>query len=319
LDLLFLGSSDFATPALALLASSRWPLLGVVTQPDRRRGRGRRFGPTPAKQFALEHDLAVYHSESGARLADLLASKNLRPSVIVVVAFGQMLKQAVLELPPLGCINVHPSLLPAYRGPAPIQRAIINGETRTGVSTMYLSPEMDAGDVILQEAVKIEPGTTFGELSAQLANMGAELLFKTLSLVEKDDAPRRAQNQRLATYAPALTPGEERIDWTRDAVVLSNLIRGMNPSPGAHTLFNGRDLKIWCGRPGERDSDRAPDRDSEVQPGSVLNEDPRSGFSVQTGRGQLVIESVQPAGRSRMGAAEFVRGYRVRTGLLLGG
>ncbi len=237
----------------------------------------------------------------------------------MVVAFGQMLKQAVLELPPLGCINVHPSLLPAYRGPAPIQRAIINGETRTGVSTMYLSPEMDAGDVILQEAVKIEPGTTSGELSAQLADMGAELLFKTLSLVEKGDAPRRAQDQRLATYAPALTPGEERIDWTRDAVVLSNLIRGMNPSPGAHTLFNGRDLKIWRGRPGERDSDRAPDRDSEVQPGSVLNEDPRSGFSVQTGRGQLVIESVQPAGRSRMSAAEFVRGYRVRTGLLLGG
>ena len=130
----------------------------MVTQPDRRRGRGRKLGATPVKEFAMQHGLAVYHSESGAGLADMLASENLRPSLIVVVAFGQLLTKAVLKLPPLGCINVHPSLLPSYRGPAPIQRAIINGETRTGVTTMHLSPEMDAGDLILQEAVTIGPG-----------------------------------------------------------------------------------------------------------------------------------------------------------------
>ncbi|MGD0621251.1 MAG: methionyl-tRNA formyltransferase [Thermacetogeniaceae bacterium] len=315
MDILFLGTSDFAIPALELLASSRWRLLGVVTQPDRPRGRGRKLGPSPVKQFALDRRLTVYQPESGAGLADLLATENLRPSVIVVVAFGQLLKKAVLELPPLGCINIHPSLLPAYRGPAPIQRAIMNGETRTGVTTMYLSPEMDAGDVILQEAVMIEPGTTSGELSARLDGLGAEMLCKTLSLVERGGAPRLAQDQRRATYAPALTPGEERIDWSWDAVSLCNLIRGMNPSPGAHTLFNGKGLKIWRSRPGGG----TPDGDSGGRPGTVSDADPRSGFTVQTGRGQLVIESVQPAGRSSMSAAEFVRGYRVRPGLLLGG
>jgi methionyl-tRNA formyltransferase len=295
---------------MELLASSRWPLLGVVTQPDRPRGRGRKVGSSPVKQFALEHHLAVYQPSSGAMLADLLASANLKPSVIVVVAFGQLLRPAVLELPLLGCINIHPSLLPAYRGPAPIQRAIMNGETRTGVTTMYLSPEIDAGDLILQEAIGIESGMTSGELSAQLARMGAELLYKTLGLLEKG-APRLAQDQSRATYAPALTPEEERIDWSWDAAGLANLIRGMNPSPGAHTLFNGRGLKIWRSRSGGSIADG--------EPGSVSYANPRSGFTVNTGRGQLVIESVQPAGRSSMSAAEFVRGHGVCPGLLLGG
>jgi methionyl-tRNA formyltransferase len=230
-----------------------------------------------------------------------------------VVAFGQLLKQAVLELPPLGCINIHPSLLPAYRGPAPVQRAVINGETRTGVTTMYLSPGMDAGDVILQEPAPIEPGATSGEMFTRLARLGAEMLCKTLTLVEKGAAPRRAQDQRQATYAPALTTDEETIDWSRDAASLCNLIRGMNPSPGAHTLFNGNKLKIWRSRPIDGAWDEG------IKPGVVLDANPKSGFTIQTGHGQLVIESVQPAGRSNMSAPEFVRGYRVQPGLLLGG
>jgi methionyl-tRNA formyltransferase len=187
----------------------------------------------------------------------------------------------------------------------------MSGETSTGVTTMYLSPEIDAGDLILQEAVGIEPGITSGELSAMLARMGAELLFKTLIRLEKGDAPRLAQDPSHATYAPALTPDEERIDWSCAAVELANLIRGMNPSPGAHTLFNGRILKIWRSRPGDSASDG--------EPGSVSYANPRSGFTVNTGRGRLVIESVQPAGRSIMSAAELVRGYGVCPGLLLGG
>jgi len=314
LDILFLGTSDFAIPALELLASSRWRLLGVVTQPDRPRGRGRKLGSTPVKQFALDRRLKIYQPTLGTSLEGLLSSEDLRPSVIVVVAFGQLLKEAVLELPPLGCINIHPSLLPAYRGPAPIQRAIMNGETRTGVTTMYLSPEMDAGNVILQEAVTIEPGMTSGELSARLSGLGAGMLCKTLSLVERGNAPRLAQDQRQATYAPPLTPEEERIDWWRDAVGLYNLIRSMNPSPGAHTLFNGKGLKIWRSRPGGG----AQDGDEGGRPGMICGADPRSGFTVQTGCGRLAIDSVQPAGRSSMSAAEFVRGYRVRPGMLLG-
>lgn len=311
MKILFLGSSDFALPALDLLMYSRWRLLGAVTQPDRPKGRGRKLGPTPVKQFAREQGLTVYQPSSGAGLADLLASERLAPEVIVVVAFGQLLPSAVLDRPPLGCVNIHPSLLPAYRGPAPLQRAIINGEAMTGVTTMYLNPEMDAGDLILQEAVAVGPATTTGELSEQLARLGAELLHKTLCLIEQGRAPRQAQDHARATYAPALTPGEERIDWNRDAVSLSNLIRGMNPHPGAHTLLNGKELKIWRGLPG--------DSSAGGQPGSIGAVNPRSGFSVQTGRGQLLIEEVQPAGRSRMSGAEYVRGYRIRPGLLLGG
>ena len=315
METLFFGTSDFAIPALQSLTSSKWRLLGVVTQPDRPRGRGRKVAPTPVKQYALDKHLPVYQPESGAMLADLLRSENLRPSVIVVVAFGQLLKQAVLELPPLGCINIHPSLLPAYRGPAPVQRAIMNGETRTGVTTMYLSPEMDAGDLILQESAPVAPGDTAGDLFARLAGLGAEMLGKTLTLIERGEAPRLVQDQRQATYAPPLTTEEETIDWSRDAACLCNLIRGMNPSPGAHTLYNGNKLKIWRCRP----DDGAPDGNSGIEPGIVSDADPRRGFTVQTGCGQLVIESVQPAGHSSMSAAEFVRGYRVRPGLLLGG
>jgi methionyl-tRNA formyltransferase len=174
---------------------------------------------------------------------------------------------------------------------------------------------MDAGDLILQEPVQIEPGATSGELFAQMAGLGAEMLCRTLTLVEKGAAPRLAQDQRRATYAPALTTDEETIDWSRDAASLCNLIRGMNPSPGAHTLFNGNKLKIWRCRP----VDGASDEDSGIRPGVVLDANPKSGFTIQTGHGQLVIESVQPAGRSSMSAPEFVRGYRVRPGLLLGG
>ena len=249
MEILFLGTSEFALPALEILVHTRWHLLGVVTQPDRPRGRGRKISPTPVKQFALAHDLAVYQPPSGVKLADMLASAAIKPTAIVVVAFGQLLKPAVLDLPPLGCINIHPSLLPSYRGPAPIQRAVMNGDARTGVTTMYLTTEMDAGDVILQESVALAPSMTSGELSAQLAGLGADLLYKTLSLLEAGKAPRQAQDHRRATYAPALTPGEEKIDWNQDAAILVNLIRGMNPNPGAHTLFNGNVLKIWRGLP----------------------------------------------------------------------
>lgn len=312
MEILFCGTSDFALPSLELLRHSRWRLLGVVTQPDRPRGRGRRMAPTPVKEFALEHGLAVFQPPSGGRLADMLASAGIRPDVIAVVAFGQLLRPPVLDLPRRGCINLHPSLLPAYRGPAPIQRAIMNGERGTGLSTMYLSPEMDAGDVILQEPVDIGPDETCGELSARLAGLGAELLLRTASLIERGRAPRLAQDHRRATYAPALTTGEEKIDWLQDATALSNRIRGMNPRPGAHTLCSGKGLKIWHGLP-------VTGGTADIPPGTICDADPRTGFTVQTGDGRLAVREVQPAGRSRMSAAEFVRGYRVRPGLLLGG
>jgi methionyl-tRNA formyltransferase len=309
--ILFLGTSEFALPAVRLLANGGWDLMGVVTQPDRPRGRGLKPAPTPVKQFALEHGLAVYQPESAAALAGMLEAEAIRPEIIVVVAFGQLLGQQVLDLPPLGCVNIHPSLLPAYRGPAPIQRAVLNGDTVTGVTIMFMSPEMDAGDIIMQKAVPIDPDMTCGELEAVLAELGAELLSRSLSLIAGGRAPRRAQEPGQATYAPALASGEEEIDWSQDAVTLYNKVRGMNPRPGARTLCHGKGLKIW--------SARALEGDSKEQPGHICSVDPGAGFTVQTGKGRFLALEVQPAGRRRMSGAEFARGYRIAPGLLLGG
>ncbi len=203
MKVLFLGTSEFALPALKLLENSSWRLLGVVTRPDRPRGRGQKQAPTPVKQFALQRGMPVYQPESATALTVMLENDPVKPELIVVVAFGQLLETEVLSLPPLGCVNIHPSLLPKYRGPAPIQRAVMNGDAVTGVTIMYLSQIMDAGDMILQEAVPIAPAMTSGELEAILAGLGAQLLIKALSLIEAGRAPGApSQRTRRPMHRP---------------------------------------------------------------------------------------------------------------------
>lgn len=294
-----------------MLRNSKWPLIGVVTQPDRPRGRGRKMAAPPVKQHMVGTGIPVYQPGYPGELANLLSRGEIKPAVIVVVAYGQLLSSQTLNTPPLGCVNLHPSLLPAYRGAAPIQRAIINGETRTGITTMYLSEEMDAGDIILQEEVEIGQDTTFGEFASLAAERGAALMCKTLTLIEEGKAPRLPQDHSRATYAPPLRAEEERIDWTRSAKGIYDLIRGMNPRPGAYTLFRGNNLKIWRARLEAGVSQH-------FKPGQVVDADPKAGFTVQTGNGKLLITEVQPAGRSHMSGAEFVRGYKISRGFILG-
>lgn len=312
MDILFMGTSEFAIPTLEMLLNSKWRLLGVVTQPDRPRGRGRKLAVPPVKQYVVGTGIPIYQPDSPGELTNLLTSGDIvEPDVIVVVAYGQLLSSQTLNTPPLGCINLHPSLLPAYRGAAPMQRAIINGETRTGITTMYLSEEMDAGDIILQEEVEIGRDTIYGEFACLAAERGAALIRKTLTLIEEGKAPRLPQDHSRATYAPPLRAEEERIDWTRSAKGIYDLIRGMNPRPGAYTLFRGNILKIWRARLQAGGS-------QDFKPGQVVDADPKLGFTVQTGNGQLLITEVQPAGRSHMSGAEFVRGYKISRGFMLG-
>ncbi|AFV11637.1 methionyl-tRNA formyltransferase Fmt [Thermacetogenium phaeum DSM 12270] len=311
LKILFMGTSSFGIPTLKRLKDTEWTLLGVVTRPDRPRGRGRRIAAPPVKEFAVECGLPFFQPEDAGELNRLLEGMKPLPDVIVVVAFGMLMPQPVLNLPRLGCINLHPSLLPAYRGAAPIERAVMNGERSTGVTTMFISPEMDAGDIILQEEVPIGENTTAGELASLLAEKGAALMLKTLSLLEEGSAPRRAQDHRLATYAPPIRREEELIDWKRSAGVIFNQIRGMNPRPGAYTVFKGKTLKVW----------RAlvvSNKASGGEPGDVVALDPQEGFVVQTGSGRLLLTEVQPAGKNRMSGAEFLRGYRISPGMRLG-
>lgn len=310
MKILFCGTSHFALPALKQILE-QWEVLGIVTQPDRPRGRGRKMAAPPVKEFALERSVPVYQPQNGRELIQIIEEENLKADLIVVVAYGLILPAQVLAMPPLGCINLHPSLLPAYRGAAPIQRAIMNGDQITGVTTMYLSQEMDAGDIIYQEKREIPRDFTAGELAEVLAEQGAQLLVKTISDLEQGKAPRRAQDPSQVTYAPPLSKEDERIHWNRDAEGIYNQIRGMNPQPGAYTEFKGRILKVW----------RSQVVDEEItgfMPGDVVKTDTKRGFVVQTGSGQLLLTEVQPAGRPRMSAAEFLRGYRITPGSHLG-
>ncbi len=311
LRIVFMGSSSFALPTLAALLESEWELAGVVTQPDRPRGRGRKREGTPVKEFCAARGLPVFQPESLRDADPLGVLRQWHPDVIVVAAYGQLLPEAVLALPPRGCINLHPSLLPAYRGAAPIIRAVMNGEEKTGVTTFYMTTRLDAGDIILQEEVPIDRRATAGEVAALLAERGARLVATTLSLVATGRAPRIPQDEARASYAPALKRGEEVIDWSLPAEKLYNMIRGMNPVPGAHTYFRGKILKIWY-------AEVYSPRGGGPPPGTVVELLPREGFVVQAGEGKLLVREVQPAGKARMGAPDFLRGYRIAPGFALG-
>jgi methionyl-tRNA formyltransferase len=308
--ILFCGTPYFALPALQQILK-RWEVLGVMTQPDRPRGRGRKIAAPPVKEFAIDRSVPVYQPRTSREMIEIIEQNDLKVDVIVVVAYGLFLPARVLELPPLGCINLHPSLLPAYRGSAPIQRAIMNGDKTTGVTTMYLTDEMDAGDIIYQEQIEIPENFTAGDLSDVLSKEGAQLLVKTLSDLEQGIAPRYPQDLNQVSYAPPLSKKDERIDWKRDAAGIYNHIRGMNPQPGAYTELEGRIMKVWSSRVVDEEN-------TDLSPGDVVKTDSKNGFIVQTGSGQLLVTEVQPAGRSRMSAAAFLRGYRITPGFHLG-
>jgi methionyl-tRNA formyltransferase len=308
--ILFMGTPDFAIPSLEKLMHSPHQIVGVVTVADKPQGRGRKVAASPVKRFAREHGLPVF-TPVDLEDADFLRSLgDLKLDLILVVAF-RILPEAVFTLPPLGTVNLHASLLPKYRGAAPINWAIINGDTKTGLTTFYIRKKVDTGDVLLMREIQIDPDEDFGQLHDRMAKEGAELLLETVELIDKREAQPLKQDDTHATSAPKIKPEHCRIDWSRTAVQIRNQVRGLSPSPGAFTSFRHKNLKLFKAEA----LDVAPSG-SEV--GRTVKPDEREKVWVGTGKGILSLLEVQPEGKRRMRAAEFVRGYRVEPGEKLG-
>ncbi|MGH2399985.1 MAG: methionyl-tRNA formyltransferase [bacterium] len=303
----FLGTPAFAVPSLrALLTVSE--VIAVVTQSDKPKGRGRRTEPPPIAVFARERGLRVLQP-ARLRSGDVVATlRDLAPDVIVTVAYGKIIPKDILDLPPRGAVNVHPSLLPKYRGASPIQAVLRDGGRETGVTIMYQSMELDAGDIILQRRVPIDPSDTAHTLEEKLAQAGAEALVEALGLIREGRAPRRPQDPSQATYVGKLGKEDGRIDWSQPAARLADFIRAMDPWPSAYTRHRTEMLKIW----------KADVVTGAGAPGTVVEVRRGQGFVVGTGKGGLLILEVQPEGRRRMSADEYTRGARLQIGEMLG-
>ncbi|MCD8020725.1 MAG: methionyl-tRNA formyltransferase [Clostridiales bacterium] len=303
-----MGTPDFSVPALEALIEHH-NVIGVVTQQDKRKGRGKEMTFPPVKETALKHGISVYQPQKVREEEFIDVLRALRPDVIVVAAFGQILPESILELPEYGCINIHASLLPKYRGAAPIQWAIINGEQETGITTMYMAKGLDTGDMIDQVVVPIASKETGASLHDKLSAAGARLILETLEKLEKGTAVRTPQNDAESCYASMLTKELGEMDWNKSAVELERLIRGLNSWPSAYTHMNGKLLKIW-------DADVISVQEA-VAAGTVTAVK-KDRIYVQTGDGQLILNEVQLQGKKRMTVQAFLRGYQITPGLTLG-
>ena len=304
-SLIYMGTPAFALPPLRALVYNNYRINAVITQPDKPRGRGKKLIPTPVKEYAGKAGLPCLEPGSLKDPDFLEKIRELSPSLIVTAAYGKILPPSLLELPPLGCINLHFSLLPRYRGAAPVQRAIMEGEKETGVTVFFMDRGMDTGDIILQEKAAILEGETAGELLTRLADLGAEALVKAVGMLKEGRAPRRPQDPGKATEAPPLWREEELIDWQAEAERVASQINGLSPSPGSHSFLLGRRLKFL----------RALAAGGSGPPGRVLDIG-GEGFLVAAGRGAVQVLEVQPEGKKPMPAGDFARGYRIGPGAL---
>ncbi|MRR16301.1 MAG: methionyl-tRNA formyltransferase [Deltaproteobacteria bacterium] len=301
--ILFMGTPAFALPALAGLAGHSYPIIGVVTQPDRPSGRGQKEIAPPVKSLALKLGLPVWQPAKVKEPHFLETLHTLSPDMIVVAAFGQILPKAIIDSPPLGCLNIHPSLLPKYRGAAPLNWSIIRGETQTGVTIMLMDEGMDSGDILLQESTEIRPMETYGELHDRLADLGAALLLKTVEEVASGTVSRRKQDPQLVTFAPRLTKETGRINWQDGVHQIVNLIRGLCPTPAAYTHLDGQTLKIY----------RAEARPEKVDlPAGAVGRASDDGLPVAASDGYVLVKEVQLAGKKRMPIGDFLRGCRIK-------
>lgn len=315
--IVFMGTPEFAVPSLELLLGSEHDVVAVVTQPDRPKGRKRELTPPPVKEVALRHGLPVLQPErmrSPEAVAELAAYE---PDLIVTAAYGQILPEGVLKLPRLGCINVHGSLLPKYRGGAPIQRAIINGETVTGVTIMYMAKGLDTGDMISRVEVPITEEDTSGTLFHKLSLAGAELLGRTLPDLIDGSVRAVPQEESEATYAPNLTREDERIDWGRTARQIYDQVRGLSPMAGGFTFLQGETFKVRECSVLTAPSAAEHRALSGKPPGALAVHEGR--LLVQTGQGVLELLLIQPAGKKAMTAADWLKGARLEDSTVLGG
>ncbi len=307
--IVFMGTPDFAVPCLRVLLEQKHDIAAVVTQPDRAKGRGNKLAPPPVKMLAEEVGIPVYQPEKikTKEFTELL--RGLKPDVMIVVAFGQILSQEILDIPPLGCINVHASLLPKYRGAAPINWCIINGEEVTGVTTMYMDKGLDTGDMIIKKESAIGKNETAGELHDRMMELGAAVLEETMVLLAEGKVQRVPQDNAEATYAPIMTKALGRVDWSKDAGMIRNLIRGTYPWPGAFSTYNGKVFKILsaetCGLTVEND-----------KWGSIARVD-RDSILVNCGTGTLKITELQFENEKRMSVEAYLRGHEITEGTML--
>lgn len=299
--IVFMGTPDFAVPSLKALLESGDEVVGVVSQPDRPKGRGQELAVSPVKRLCQDRDIPILQPVKMKDPAFLEALRSWRPDLITVAAFGRILPAAILTMPPKGCINVHGSLLPKFRGAGPIQWAIITGETETGITTMLMDEGMDTGAMLLQERIPISPTDTAGSLSPRLAALGGTLLVETIRQLKAGTLVPKPQDHSQATLAPLLKKEDGLIDWSRPAVDIERRIRGMSPWPGAWTFAGDERLGIWhagvCALA------------AEAPPGTITAVT-KDGITVATGQGGLVITELQPANSRRMTVAQYVAGHR---------
>ena len=306
---LFIGTSDFACPSLKALLDASYPVFEVVTQPDRPKGRGQKLTAPPVKSLALARHLPVFQPVKLREPDAVEHLKSLRPDLIVVAAYGQILSSAVLSIPPLGCVNVHGSILPKYRGAAPIARAILMGEKSTGVTTMLMDEGMDTGPILLTEETEITPQDNLESLHDRLAQIGADLLLRTLAGLEKGTVEPRAQDHSQATYAPKISKEEGRINWQSSAQTLCNLLRAFDPWPGAYSTWKGKTIKLF--RPSVLEGS------PEEVPGTLTKANSQ-GIIVAATDGYLVVKELQMENRPRLSVEQFLRGTPLEPGRRLG-
>ena len=308
MKILFMGTPDIASGCLEKLIEKKYDVIGVVTQPDKQVGRGKKIVFSPVKQVAIENNLPVYQPVKAKEESFVKEIKDLNPDVIVVVAYGQLLSKEFLNIPKYGCVNVHVSLLPKYRGAAPINWVIINGEEKTGVSTMFMDEGLDSGDIILQSEFKLDDEITAGELHDWMTLEGSKVLCETLDLIKEGKAPRTPQNHDELSYAPIMDKNLGHVDFSKTAKEIHNLVRGVNPWPSAYTTYMDKKMKIW--------KTKVLDEKSTKEPGIILKVD-KEGIKVSTKDKVILITEIQMPNKKRMEVKEFIKGNSLEEGTVL--
>lgn len=311
--IIFMGTPEFAVPVLESLINSRHEVVAVVTQPDRPKGRGKNMQFSPIKECALAHNIPVMQPVNVSVPEVIDELRAYEPELIVVVAFGQFVTKKIREMPKYGCINVHASLLPKYRGAGPIQWAVINGEKESGVTTMYMCREIDKGDMLLKDTVTLDPKETGDSLHDKLSMMGGPLLLKTIDQLEDGSAVRIPQCEEESTYAPKLEKTMGNIDWTMDADRIERLVRGLNSWPGTFTKIHGKTVKIWDCDVVRQET--LTENQAAATPGTVIVSE-KDQLIVKAGNGALSLRMLQPEGKKNMTVDAYLRGYPIAQGEL---
>ena len=326
LNIVFMGTPDFAKESLKWVVEAGHNILAVVTNPEKPKGRGMKMLASPVKEYSLEKKIKIYQPEKVKNNIEFLNQmQELKPDVICVVAYGKILPQELLNVAKLGCINVHGSLLPKYRGAAPIQWAVLNGDKITGITTMYMDAGMDTGDIILKQEVSIGEDETTGELWEKLSSIGGKLLVQTLDLVEKGKAPRQEQGENF-TLAPMLKKEMAKIDWeNKTALEIKNLVRGLNPIMGAYTFLEGKKIKLWKVQSisNEQFLSYYPEMQefayklNEIIPGTILLADNKKGLFIKANNGIIEVLEIQAENAKKMSINDFLRGNKLQAGIVL--